>query len=110
MMKVVGEEGTSLEDYVIYQKGDFVDYVYLQQNSFDPVDATVSVSRQQEVFGTLESILKSDFALSDKREARLFFNQLRQLFLDWNGKSEESEEYKSGKKAVTDFFSSKVVK
>ena len=110
MMKVVGEEGTSLEDYVIYQKGDFVDYVYLQQNSFDPVDATVSVSRQQEVFGTLESILKSDFALSDKREARLFFNQLRQLFLDWNGKSEGSEEYKSGKKAVTDFFSSKVVK
>ncbi|HPW47648.1 MAG TPA: V-type ATP synthase subunit A, partial [Rectinema sp.] len=36
MMKVVGEEGTSLEDYVIYLKSEFLDAVYLQQNSFDP--------------------------------------------------------------------------
>ena len=110
MMKVVGEEGTSLEDYIIYQKGDFVDYVYLQQNSFDPVDATVSVSRQKEVFSVLESILKADFELGDKKEARTFFNQLRQLFLDWNGKAEGSEDYKLGLKAVSDFFTSKVVK
>ena len=39
MMKVVGEEGTSLDDYVLYLKGEFLDSVYLQQNSFDPVDA-----------------------------------------------------------------------
>lgn len=110
MMKVVGEEGTSLEDYIIYQKGDFVDYVYLQQNSFDPVDATVSVNRQKEVFSVLESILKADFELGDKKEARTFFNQLRQLFLDWNGKAEGSEDYKIGLKAVSDFFTSKVVK
>ncbi len=110
MMKVVGEEGTSLEDYIVYQKGDFVDYVYLQQNSFDPVDATVSVSRQKEVFSVLESILKADFELGDKKEARTFFNQLRQLFLDWNGKAEGSEDYKIGLKAVSDFFTSKVVK
>jgi len=46
MMKVVGEEGTSLEDYVVYLKSEFLDAVYLQQNSFDPVDAAVSPSRQ----------------------------------------------------------------
>ena len=31
MMKVVGEEGTSAEDYIIYQKGELLDAVYLQQ-------------------------------------------------------------------------------
>ncbi|MGN0715184.1 MAG: V-type ATP synthase subunit A, partial [Anaerovoracaceae bacterium] len=35
MMKVVGEEGTSIEDYITYQKGELLDAVYLQQNSFD---------------------------------------------------------------------------
>ncbi|MFH1310521.1 MAG: V-type ATP synthase subunit A, partial [Candidatus Omnitrophota bacterium] len=39
MMKVVGEEGTSLEDFVIFLKSDFFDNVYLQQNGFDKVDA-----------------------------------------------------------------------
>src|SRR5574343_480978 len=35
MMKVIGEEGTSLKDYIDYLKGEFFDYVYLQQNAFD---------------------------------------------------------------------------
>ena len=39
MMKVLGEEGTSSEDFIIYQKGELLDSVYLQQNSFDPIDA-----------------------------------------------------------------------
>ena len=108
MMKVVGEEGTSIDDYVVYQKGDFVDSVYLQQNSFDPVDATVSVDRQKEVFSMLESILSADFNLSDKKEARTFFNQLRQLFLDWNGKEEGSDAYKEGENSVRAFFEAKV--
>ena len=28
MMKVIGEEGTSLKDYIEYLKGDFFDFVY----------------------------------------------------------------------------------
>ena len=47
MMKVVGEEGTSAEDYIIYQKGELLDSVYLQQNSFDPIDAACSPDRQR---------------------------------------------------------------
>lgn len=108
MMKVVGEEGTSLEDYVIYQKGEFVDSVYLQQNSFDPVDATVSVERQRNVFALLEEILNAEYILEDKRDARGFFNELRQRFLDWNGKVEGSEEYKKSEEDVRAFFSSRM--
>ena len=47
MMKVVGEEGTSAEDYIIYQKGELLDAVYLQQNSFDPIDAACPPERQR---------------------------------------------------------------
>ncbi|MDY5931041.1 MAG: V-type ATP synthase subunit A [Candidatus Ornithospirochaeta sp.] len=107
MMKVVGEEGTSLDDYIVYQKGDFIDSVYLQQNSFDPVDASVTVERQKEVFEVLIDILRSDFTLSDKREARLFFNQLRQMFLDWNGKEFQSAEYDKARKALAAYYQEK---
>jgi len=41
MMKVVGEEGTSIADYATYQKSELLDACYLQQNSFDPVDSSV---------------------------------------------------------------------
>ena len=82
MMKVVGEEGTSAEDYIIYQKGELLDAVYLQQNSFDPIDAACSPDRQREEFGILYDALMASYDLDDKNEIRGFFNQLRQEFLD----------------------------
>ena len=47
MMKVVGEEGTSIDDFVIYLKSEYIDATYLQQNAFDEVDSSNSVERQR---------------------------------------------------------------
>ena len=104
MMKVVGEEGTSLDDYVIYQKGEFLDSVYLQQNSFDPVDAAVTVDRQRMVFSVLYDILTSSYSLEDKKDARLFFNELRQRFLDWNGTAESDERFSVLREDLESFY------
>ncbi len=107
MMKVVGEEGTSIADYVVYLKADFLDYVYLQQNSFDPVDAAVSVERQQYVFSILIDILSSEFDLESKNDARHFFNQLRQKFLDYNGSEWQGEAFKRLEKEIKMMISDK---
>jgi V/A-type H+-transporting ATPase subunit A len=93
MMKVVGEEGTSLEDYELFLKGDFIDSVYLQQDSYDPVDSAVSPERQRHVFRLLFSVLVSRFDFGGKEAARGFFNQLRQKFLDYNGAEWQSGEF-----------------
>ena len=94
MMKVVGEEGTSTEDYILYLKSDFLDDVYLQQNAFDPVDAAVGIDRQRHVFDIIFYILAAKLDLPTKDEARGFFNQLRQRFLDYNGAEWESDDFK----------------
>jgi V/A-type H+-transporting ATPase subunit A len=93
MMKVVGEEGTSIEDYIIYLKGDLIDSVYFQQNSFDAVDAAVKPERQKYVFTKLLVILASGFSFPDKNEARSWFNKLRQRFLDYNGSEWKGERF-----------------
>ncbi|MBQ5999360.1 MAG: V-type ATP synthase subunit A, partial [Treponema sp.] len=107
MMKVVGEEGTSTEDFVLYMKSEFLDSVYFQQNSFDEVDAAVSVERQNYVFNKVLTVLGSDFALKDKDEARTFFNQMRQKFVDWNYISETTSDYKAKEKEIDDLYASK---
>ena len=84
MMKVIGEEGTSIDDFIIYLKSEFLDYVFLQQNTFDPVDACTNADRQRYVFGKVCGVLESKFSFDDKEEARKWFLELRQLFLDWN--------------------------
>ncbi|NLZ69025.1 MAG: V-type ATP synthase subunit A [Spirochaetales bacterium] len=108
MMKVVGEEGTSLEDYVIYQKSELLDACYLQQNSFDPVDASVDVDRQKETFELMYKILIADFTFEDKKAVRLFFNELRQAFLDWNGTPQSDKLYVERKASIEKLILSKV--
>lgn len=107
MMKVVGEEGTSLEDYTLFMKSEFLDSVYFQQNSFDEVDAAVSVERQTYTFKKVLKVLSSSFELKDKDESRGFFNSLRQKFLDWNYSKEESEKFKSIEGEIDALYASK---
>jgi len=92
MMKVIGEEGTSLEDFVIYLKAEFLDAVYLQQNGFDPVDAATSIERQEYVFSKIvKSILEKKFTFNDKSQARRFFYNMRHAFIDLNYKEWKSQ-------------------
>ncbi|MCC8152384.1 MAG: V-type ATP synthase subunit A [Lachnospiraceae bacterium] len=93
MMKVVGEEGTSLADFVTYLKSELLDAVYLQQNSFDDIDANCVVDRQRYVIAKLVRILGSDYGLKEKDEARAYFNSLRQKFIDWNYTEFQSEAF-----------------
>ena len=107
MMKVIGEEGTTTEDFVLYLKSDFLDAVYFQQNSFDEVDAACSVERQKYVFNKVVQVLGSDFDLKDKDEARNYFNDMRQMFIDWNYTKWNSKEFKAAEKAIEEHFASK---
>ena len=109
MMMVVGEEGTSAEDYILYQKGELLDAVYLQQNSFDPIDAACSPERQRCVFAVIYDVLTRRYQLTDKREIRGFFNQLRQEFLDWHNTEFETPAFTAQQKKLTDYYLSKAV-
>lgn len=93
MMKVVGEEGTSLSDFTCYLKAEFLDAVYLQQNAFSDADATTPVERQQIMFAVVEKALFTDYAFTEKDAARRFFMDLQQTFIDWNDKKMDTPEF-----------------
>jgi V/A-type H+-transporting ATPase subunit A len=100
MMKVVGEEGTSIPDYVDYLKAEFFDFVYLQQNAFDPVDEATPKERQMYVYDFLYAILESEFIFDDKEVALHFFHQLRQLFRGWNSVPWQSDQFEESEKEI----------
>ena len=95
MMKVVGEEGTSIEDFTTYLKAEFLDAVYLQQNAFSDSDASTPVERQRIMFDVVEKALFTDYAFQDKDKTRQFFMDLQQTFIDWNDKPMDRPEFKA---------------
>jgi V/A-type H+-transporting ATPase subunit A len=108
MMKVVGEEGTSISDYVDYLKAEFFDFVYLQQNAFDPVDEATSEERQIYIFDFIYNILESEFIFDNKDTALHFFQQLRQLFKGWNSVPWQSEEFVTIEKEIRAYLLERV--
>ncbi|MDD1648467.1 MAG: hypothetical protein LUQ42_04200, partial [Methanomicrobiales archaeon] len=74
-------------------KAEFLDFVYLQQNAYDPVDEATPRQRQEYVFSFISRILSSEFTFEDKDTALHFFQQLRQLFRGWNSAPWGSPEF-----------------
>ncbi|MBS5733092.1 MAG: V-type ATP synthase subunit A [Clostridiales bacterium] len=107
MMKVVGEEGVSAEDYITYQKGELLDSAYLQQDSFDPIDAACEPERQLRVFDVMYEMIKQTYALDNKNDIRTFFNQLRQQLLDWHTIAFHTEAFDVQEKQIKQFLLSK---
>ncbi len=107
MMKVVGEEGTSIYDYIIYLKAEMLDAVYLQQNSFDLVDANCGTLRQRYVTDKLINILGSEYEIDNKDDARSFLNRMRQKFIDWNYTEFQSDEFKNVENEIDALYKEK---
>jgi V/A-type H+-transporting ATPase subunit A len=93
MMKVVGEEGTTMDDFVVYLKAEYLDAVYLQQDAYDPVDGASGAERQNHVFGVMVRFLQAPMRFDDKEAARAFFHRLTQTTRDWNRVPMDEDEF-----------------
>ena len=93
MMTVVGEEGTTVEDFTVYLKSDFFDSVYLQQNAFDEIDGATDAERQKFVFAKCLEVLRLDFGFESREQARAVMVRVADLFRNWNYAVTDSDEY-----------------
>ncbi|NLF24509.1 MAG: V-type ATP synthase subunit A, partial [Deltaproteobacteria bacterium] len=95
MMTVVGEEGTSMGDFMLALKAELFDRCYLQQDAFNAVDASTPAERQRFVFDKLLEVLRLEFNFSSKAEARQAIFRLTDLFRNWNYAASDTAAYTS---------------
>lgn len=93
MMTVVGEEGTSAEDFIVALKADFFDQCILQQNAFDDVDGATTADRQRFMFDKACQIVDLELGDLDKSHLRELMVRAADLFRNWNYAAEGTEEY-----------------
>jgi V/A-type H+-transporting ATPase subunit A len=93
MMQVTGEEGITLDDYVIYQKSLLLDMVYLQQDAYDKVDVSVPLQRQKEFLALVRGLIQRDYPFADKEEPHRFFTQLTGLLKNLNYTPRDAKDY-----------------
>jgi V/A-type H+-transporting ATPase subunit A len=107
-MEVVGEEGVSLDDMVLYLKGELYDFCYLQQNAFDKEDSYCPLERQIQIFGLIQKIFDAKFEFSAHDEARSFFLNLQNELKNINFLPFDSSKYEAAMQEVESKISEKV--
>ena len=93
-MEVVGEEGVSMEDMVVYLQSELYDFCYLQQNAFDREDTYCPMERQVELFGLVQSIFERSFDFDSHDAARAFFLGLQNEIKNMNFTPFRSQSYR----------------
>ncbi|MDJ0681092.1 MAG: V-type ATP synthase subunit A [Xenococcaceae cyanobacterium MO_167.B52] len=93
MMQVTGEEGVTLDDFITYQKSLFLDMVYLQQDAFDEVDASVSLERQKKSFDLVYDLICRQYKFENKNTVRDYFTRLTGLFKNLNYSRKHTPDY-----------------
>ena len=69
--------------------------VYLQQDAFDSVDASVPLERQKLAFDKIYGLVTRDYKFKDKEAARDYFTRLTGLFKNFNYAGPDSPDYDS---------------
>lgn len=80
MEQVTGEEGISVEDYVLMEVARFVDMVFLQQDAFDEIDASMPMERQKALFEQVYHMATRPYAFEEKEAVRQHFTKVTSLF------------------------------
>jgi len=93
-MEVVGEEGTAMEDMILYLKAELYDVSYLQQNAFDKEDTYCPLDRQIPLFGLMNTIFDTIFRFSSHDKAREYFLHLQNTIKNMNFMAFQSPPYK----------------
>lgn len=99
-MEVVGEDGISLHDMILYLKAELYDFCYLQQNAFDKEDVYCPLERQKIQLKLMGDILHKTFTFKTHDEAREFFLHLQSKLKNMNYLPMNSSSFKAHRKEI----------
>ncbi|HBH24672.1 MAG TPA: V-type ATP synthase subunit A [Cytophagales bacterium] len=103
-----GERGITNDAYIIYQKAELLDAVFLQQNSFHDIDGVTNPQRLRLMFDMIRYIIEAPVNIDLKDDIRSHFNFIRQAFIDWNYLQMDDPKFEKQKAKITNLVKQKI--
>ena len=96
-INILGDDGVPVEYHERFWKSELIDFVILQQDAFDEIDANCPIERQKMMYEMVLDICDREFGFTGFEECASFFKGLINLFRQMNyseWKSEKFEDYR----------------
>lgn len=106
-INILGDDGVPVEYHERFWKSELLDFVILQQDAFDDIDANCPLERQKMMYKMVLDICRKDFAFADFEECSQFFKGLINLFRQMNYSEWQSEKFEGYRKQIEEYVSEK---
>ena len=92
-INILGDDGVPVDYHETFWKSEVIDYVILQQDAFDEIDAVTSLERQEEILNLVTEICEIDFKFDNFLEVVDYFKKMINLCKQMNYSEYKSEQY-----------------
>ena len=92
-INILGDDGVPVEYHVTFWKSELIDFVVLQQDAFDEIDAVTPLERQQAMLEIVSDICRSEFDFENFQEVTDFFKKVINICKQMNYSEYKSEKY-----------------
>lgn len=92
-INILGDDGVPVEYHVTFWKSELIDFVILQQDAFDEVDAVTPMERQEEIVNMIINICHTDFQFDNFLEVMEYFKRMINICKQMNYAKFRSEQY-----------------
>ena len=106
-INILGDDGVPVEYHERFWKSELLDFVILQQDAFDDIDANCPIERQQMMYKMVLEICRRDFTFTDFEQCSQFFKGLINLFRQMNYSEWKSEKFEQYKQQIEQYVSEK---
>ena len=106
-INILGDDGVPVEYHVTFWKSELIDFVVLQQDAFDEIDAISSMERQKEIVDMVIDICHTEFQFDNFLEVTEFFKKVINICKQINYSAFQSDEYNKCRQELADFIATK---
>ena len=92
-INILGDDGVPVEYHVTFWKSEIIDYVILQQDAFDEVDAMTPMERQEEILNLVVDICNTEFKFDNFLDVVDYFKKMINICKQMNYSPFKSEQY-----------------
>ena len=92
-INILGDDGVPIDYHLQYWKSEVIDFVILQQDAFDPIDANTPVKRQHYMMKLVLDIVNKKYQFEAFEEVNPYFKEVINLLKQMNYTEFQSEKF-----------------
>ena len=104
VVKIAGDDGVPVEYHVIFWKSELIDFVILQQDAFDEIDAVTPMERQEDILNMIIDICHTEFEFDNFNEVMDYFKKMINICKQMNYSKFKSEQYEGFQKQLKELI------